>query len=117
GAMPREIIRDAQVPIIALVHHPLGYEPGLPEERAKQLIANERAALKLARRVVVTSPFTKRLLAEAFEVQPDLITVAMPGTEPAERASGSVPGQQLRLFSVGPITPRKGYPILVEALA
>ena len=117
GAMPEEIIRDVRAPIIALVHHPLGYEPGLPEERAQQLIANERAALKLARRVIVTSPFTKRLLTEVFEVPTDLITVAMPGTEPAERASGSGPGQQLRLLSVGSITPRKGYPILVEALA
>lgn len=117
GAIPEEIIRDVRVPIIALVHHPLGYEPGLPEERAEQLIASERAALKFARRVIVTSPFTKRLLTEAFKVPPDLITVAMPGTELAERASGSGPGRQLRLLSVGSITPRKGYPILVEALA
>ncbi len=41
----------------------------------------------------------------------------MPGTEPAERASGSGPGQQLKAAQVGSITPRKGYPILVEALA
>ncbi len=42
--MPAEILhlRDVRAPIIALVHHPLGYEPGLPEERAKQLIASER---------------------------------------------------------------------------
>src|SRR5690606_11382057 len=85
GAMPEEIIRDVRVPIIALVHHPLGYEPGLPEERAEQLIASERAALKFARRVIVTSPFTKRLLTQEFEVPPNLITVAMPGTAPAER--------------------------------
>ena len=117
GAIPEEIIRDVRVPIIALVHPPLGYEPGLPEERAEQLIASERAALKFARRVIVTSPFTKRLLTQEFEVPPDLITVAMPGTAPAERASGSGDGQEIKLLSVGSITPRKGYPILVEALA
>nr|PZN74004.1 MAG: glycosyl transferase family 1 [Pseudomonadota bacterium] len=117
GAIPEEIIRDVRVPIIALVHHPLGYEPGLPEERAEQLIASERAALKFARRVIVTSPFTKRLLTQEFEVPPNLITVAMPGTAPAERASGSGDGQEIKLLSVGSITPRKGYPILVQALA
>ncbi len=68
--MPEEIIRDIRAPIIALVHHPLGYEPGLPEERAQQLIASERAALKFARRVIVTSPFTKRLLTEASRFHP-----------------------------------------------
>ncbi len=30
--------------------------------------------------MIVTSPFTKRLLTEVFEVPTDLITVAMPGT-------------------------------------
>ena len=35
GAMPRGLIAAIRQRIIALVHHPLGYETGLPPERAK----------------------------------------------------------------------------------
>lgn len=115
GAMPESVVRRIRQPIIALVHHPLGYEPGLPEERARELIDLERKALKSAKRVIVTSPFTKRLLVAELGVPEAAITVAMPGTEPAERAHGT--GQPLQLLSVGSITPRKGHPVLVEALA
>ncbi|MCL4767585.1 MAG: glycosyltransferase family 4 protein [Hyphomicrobiaceae bacterium] len=115
GAMPADLLAGVRQPIVALVHHPLGYEPGLPEARVRELIALERQALTFARRVVVTSPFTRRLLVSDFGVPEAAITVAVPGTEPAARAHGT--GQPLQLLSVGSITPRKGFAVLVEALA
>lgn len=115
GAMPESVVRSIRQPIIALIHHPLGYEPGLPEERARELVDLERKALTFARRVIVTSPFTKKLLVAELDVSDEAVTIAMPGTEPTERARGT--GQPLQLLSVGSITPRKGYLVLVEALA
>lgn len=115
GAMPEDLVRGIRQWIVALVHHPLGYEPGLPEERARELIRLERRALAFATRVIATSPFTKRLLVSEFDVPEDAVAIASPGTEPAERAHGT--GQPLQLLSVGAITPRKGFTVLVEALA
>ncbi len=114
GAMPRDLIASIRQPIIALVHHPLGYETGLSPDRAKALIESERQALALARRVIVTSPLTKRLLAAEFDVPEGAITVAIPGTLPAPRAQG--PGTPLHLLSIGSVSPRKGFPFLIDAL-
>lgn len=115
GAMPRELIASIRQRIIALVHHPLGYETGLPPERAKALVESERQALALARRVIVTSPQTKRLLTEEFGVPGSSITVAPPGATAAPRAEGT--GTPLQLLSIGSVSPRKGFVYLVEALA
>jgi glycosyltransferase involved in cell wall biosynthesis len=125
GALPREVIAAAgERPILALVHHPLGMEEGLSRERAEALLASEKAALALAARVVVTSQYTARLLAERFGVSPDRIHVARPGTEvPKRRAlSDRVPRPSpspgvVHLLAVGAVTPRKGYDVLLEALA
>ncbi|TGE02250.1 glycosyltransferase [Methylobacterium nonmethylotrophicum] len=116
GALPPEVIRAAGRPVAALVHHPLGYETGLAPGRAASLIASERAALAQASRVVATSRFTARMLADAFGVPPGRLTVAEPGTAPAARVRPR-PGPSLRLLSVGTVTPRKGYDVLVQALA
>lgn len=115
GAMPESIVRSIRQPIIALVHHPLGYEPGLSAERGRELLDLERKALTFAKRVIVTSPFTKSLLVNEIGVSKEVVAIATPGTEPAPRAHGT--GQPLQLLSVGSITPRKGYAVLVEALA
>ncbi|KTS36477.1 glycosyl transferase family 1 [Methylobacterium indicum] len=116
GALPPELIRAAGRPMAALVHHPLGYETGLSPERAATLVAGERAALALASHVVATSRYTARLLTAAFGVAPERITVAEPGTAPAARVAPR-PGPHLRLLAVGTVSPRKGYDILVRALA
>ncbi|AWB22259.1 glycosyl transferase family 1 [Methylobacterium currus] len=116
GALPPEVIRAAGRPVAALVHHPLGYETGLPPERAAALVAGERTALALASRVVATSRYTARLLAAEFGVPSGRIAVAEPGTAPAARVAPR-PGPQVRLLSVGTVSPRKGYDVLVRALA
>lgn len=115
GAMPADVISTVCQPIIALVHHPLGYEPGLSQQRARKLIELEKRALSFAKRVVVSSGFTKRLLVSEFAVPAEAITVAEPGTDPAERAHGTE--MPLQILSIGSITPRKGFIFLVEALA
>jgi glycosyltransferase involved in cell wall biosynthesis len=115
GAMPAVVIRRLQQPIVALVHHPLAHETGLPDERVRDLLAREKAALAFARRVIVTSPTTGRTLVQEFGVPAAKIAVAEPGTDPAPRAHGS--GPPLQLLAVGSIVPRKAYDILVRALA
>jgi len=103
-------------PLIGLVHHPLALEWGLSAERADALRRSERAALAAAREVVVTSPATAKLVASDFAVPSERITVARPGNDPAPRARGSR-GAAPHLLSVGAVTPRKGFDVLVAALA
>lgn len=115
GAMPVDLVAGFARPVVALVHHPLGLEHGLSPERRAALLASEAAALARARRVVAASPETARLLAADFAVDPARMVVAEPGTEPAARARGT--GTPLALLAVGAVSPRKGFPVLVDALA
>jgi glycosyltransferase involved in cell wall biosynthesis len=115
GAMPEALIRGFGRAIVALVHHPLGLESGSSPERQAALIVSETRALALARHVIVTSPLTARVLASDFGVAPERITVAEPGTEPALRARGT--GEPVQILAVGAVSPRKGYEVLVAALA
>lgn len=115
GAMPADMLRRLERRVIALVHHPLALETGLDDTRRKQLIESEREALAVARHVVVTSPSTRRTLVADYGVAEAKITVAEPGTDPAARATGT--GAPMQLLAVGAVTPRKGYHVLVEALA
>jgi glycosyltransferase involved in cell wall biosynthesis len=122
GAMPADVIAAARGPIVALVHHPLCLETGVSAERQAVLKASETAALALARHVVVTSATTAGTLMAQFGVPAEKITVAEPGTDPARRAKASrtVRGRtsdRLELLAVGSIVPRKGYDVLVAALA
>ncbi len=103
-------------PLIALVHHPLALESGLSAEQAAVFKASEIAALAHARHVIVTGPATARCLTRDFGVTPERITVVCPGTARAQCAAGSSDGV-LRLLSVGAIVPRKGFDVLVAALA
>lgn len=114
GAMPPGLVAGLDRRIVALVHHPLGLEPGLTPAQQAELIANEAQALAHAARVVVTSPLTGRLLAADYNVSVERIVVAEPGTDPAGRARGT--GSPVELLAVGAVSPRKGFPLLVTAL-
>jgi glycosyltransferase involved in cell wall biosynthesis len=114
GAMPADVISAIKQPILALVHHPLYLEAGIPPARAAQLKASEQIALERARHIIVTSFATKRILVAEFGIATTKITVAEPGTDPAARASGT--GTPLQLLAVGAVSPRKGYDVLIEAL-
>ena len=115
GAMGFDLINRIRQPVVALCHHPLALEAGLDEARRAQLHMLERNALARARHVIVTSPMTARILAEDFGVAPDSIMVAEPGTDRAARAKGT--GTPAHLLAVGSIVPRKGYGVLIDALA
>jgi glycosyltransferase involved in cell wall biosynthesis len=103
-------------PLVALVHHPLALESGLTAERADALRHSEQAALAEVREVVVTSPATAKLVASGYGVPAKHITVARPGSDPATRAARE-PNEVPHLLSVGAVVPRKGFDVLVSALA
>lgn len=115
GAMPASLVRGIGRRIVALVHHPLCLETGVPPARAAELKRSETEALGLARHVVTSSGTTGKTLMADFGVPASKITVAEPGTMPQARAQGST-GGPLRLLAVGSIVPRKGYDVLVDAL-
>lgn len=103
-------------PLLALVHHPLALEAGLSEDQAIALRDSERAALSAVQGAVVTSAATARLVAADYGVPAENITVARPGSDPAPLAPGSRDGI-VRLLSVGAVVPRKGFDVLIAALA
>lgn len=117
GVLPEETAELARrVPVIALVHHPLGLETGLDAERRRALLDSERRALAATRHVVVTSRATARTVTAEFDVPAARITVAEPGVDrpsPFARTDRQPPV----LLAVGALVPRKGYDVLIEALA
>ena len=106
----------ARNPLVALVHHPLAFESGLSRADAETFRASERSALAHARRVIVTSAATAQLLTTGYGVPAERITVARPGSTPVMPAHGSGDGI-VRLLAVGSLVPRKGYDVLIAALA
>jgi glycosyltransferase involved in cell wall biosynthesis len=117
GVMADEVVvLQPHHPIVALVHHPLALETGLSDDEVAALRASERAALACARYVVATSAATARLLTADYGVPVDCLTVVQPGTDRAAQVPRR-PGEPLSMLAVGAIVPRKGYDVLVEALA
>ena len=117
GALPEvaQALRDTHR-LIALVHHPLALETGLSAKESTALRASEQAALACTRHVVATSTTTMRILAEDFRVPSARLSVIEPGTDtpvtvPRWRAD------VVALLAVGAVVPRKGYDVLVTALA
>ncbi len=122
GVLPEAAARLAgRNPLIALVHHPLALEWGLSAEQAKAFRASERSALASVQGVIVTSPTTAQLVASDYAVPMERITVARPGCDPMPMAQGPMAqgsrGGVVRLLSVGAIVPRKGFDVLISALA
>lgn len=99
--------------LVALVHHPLADETGLDQATREHLRDGEMLALRAARGVIVTSPFTAHRL-DAFGVPPGRIRVVEPGVDkkPLARGGSAVP----TLLCVGSYTRRKGQDVLLAAL-
>ena len=120
GAMDTVVAPHAErLRWLALVHHPLHLETGLPEAVRQQLLGDETRAMRHARRVVVTSQRTARDVA-AMGVRPDRIAVVEPGTDPVDPTPTPMPGKTdgpLRLLCVATLTERKGHALLLQALA
>jgi glycosyltransferase involved in cell wall biosynthesis len=102
--------------LVALVHHPLALETGLSPEETKRLHASERGALSLARHAIATSAATARLLVADFGVPSQRLTVVRPGTDRVA-VTARDNRTSVSLLSVGSVVPRKGYDVLVAALA
>ena len=116
GAMPGEAERErTRLRLLALVHHPLALETGMAADVAAALERSERRALAAVRRVVVTSAATAETLA-GYGVTPPCVVVIEPGTDPAAIARGSG-GPDTHFLCVASVVARKGYDLLVAALA
>ena len=123
GVMP-EIARQLALthPLIALVHHPLALEAGLGVAQAQAFRRSETDALSHASHVIVTSPATARTLITEFGLPPSRVHVVLPGTD-RSKASLSVQSEQMstgqgpHLLSVGSITRRKGFDVLLASLS
>lgn len=115
GVMPQALFDGLDLNFVALVHHPLALETGLIGADADRLRASETTALKTARTVIATGPDTARTLCSDYGVPSEKVFVALPGTDPAARAIGN--GATPQLLTVATLTHRKGYNILVRALA
>jgi len=121
GAMPHDLVAALPNPIAALVHHPLALETGLAAEVAARLADTEQRALAAADHVIATSQTTAETLTRDYAVNRAKLTVAMPGTMQRPRARSSGVAAQgdgaVTLLSVGAISERKGYDVLVAALS
>jgi glycosyltransferase involved in cell wall biosynthesis len=103
--------------LIALVHHPLALETGLPSAEAAALQEQERTALSFAHRVITTSATTARTLVAGYAVPDERIAVVQPGTErPQEQPARAANADNVTLLAVGSVVPRKGYDVLLAAL-
>jgi glycosyltransferase involved in cell wall biosynthesis len=125
GVLPdaAERLRESHA-LIALVHHPLALESGLSAAESTALRASEQRALACARHVIVTSAATARLLAAEYRVAPMRVSVVAPGIDaaasahpPCQVAVGPGRGGTVALLAVGSLVPRKGYDVLIAALA
>lgn len=117
GALPEAAAAlGATRSLVALVHHPLALETGLSAAASASLRASERTALACARHVIATSTTTARLLAADYDVPSERLSVVEPGTERVATGPRRVESV-IALLSVGAVVPRKGYDVLVAALA
>lgn len=121
GGLPEIAHRHAgRLVLIGLIHHPLADETGMAPDLRQRFLASEAKALAACRRIVTTSEFTARRIAElglaSSEAQRDRIRVVPPGVDEAapRRSHGS---SIQRLLCVGSLVPRKGQDLLVDALA
>ena len=115
GGLPEVAVRHGgRLALVALVHHPLADERGLSLARRHCLLASERAALAAVGRVITTSPWTARRLAD-FGLQRSRVSTVEPGVTPLALARAD--GEPPRLLCVGTVSPRKGQDLLVRALA
>ena len=118
GALPDLAEREGQrLRLIALIHHPLALESGLAAAARDALLRSERQALGHARGVVATSATTAHCLVTDYGVPRARIHVARPGTDPLRVAPRGARRDPPHLLSVGAVIPRKGYDLLVAALA
>jgi glycosyltransferase involved in cell wall biosynthesis len=112
---PVLLAHRARLSLIALVHHPLARESGLPRLARQQLFDSERDLLRHVAKVIVTSPATAKML-HLYDVDAGRIAVVRPGTDPVFQTSRPKRGT-VRLLCVASLVARKGHSALIAALA
>jgi glycosyltransferase involved in cell wall biosynthesis len=95
-----------------LLHMPLA--TALDTHHDARAERSERAVLRAAASVVVTSAWTRRQVLDLYELPADRVHVARPGVDRVPAPARPVPG---RLLCVGVLARHKGQDLLVEALA
>lgn len=113
--VPGTVVPHAsRLALAVLVHLPLADETGLPPALAADLTERERATLRAAAAVVVTSRWAAGRIA-GHGLDAARVHVAEPGTDAAPLAPGTDGASGL--LCVASVTPRKGQDLLVEALS
>lgn len=87
--------------LVVLLHMPVGG-------------ADEHAALEAADAVLATSRWSRQWVLDHHGLPADRVRVAVPGADRGPRVTGSASGGNL--LCVGPVTPDKGYDVLLDAL-
>jgi glycosyltransferase involved in cell wall biosynthesis len=115
GVLPGHRIAALAQPVVALLHHPLGLETGIPPARRDAMLLVEAEALAACVHVITTSRTTADTAIALLGVPPEKITVAAPGLDraPAALRRGAPP----MILGVGTISRRKGWDVLANALA
>jgi glycosyltransferase involved in cell wall biosynthesis len=116
SAMP-EVLRThaARLPLLALLHMPLGATPDEDSERLARLRETESSALRSAKRVIVTGRASLATL-RGYGLPSEHVMLIEPGTDVVETARHRSAGP-IRLLCVATVHPHKGHELLVEALA
>ena len=99
-----------RLPVVVLLHAPVGQWSDCADTRAA-----ERAVLAAASAVVTTSGWTRDWLLTHYQLPPDKVVTALPGSEPARLAPGTDRGGEL--ICVAAVSRAKGHDVLVAALA
>jgi glycosyltransferase involved in cell wall biosynthesis len=114
SAAPEALVPHARrLRLVVLVHMPLGHRPA--DGEAGVVRAREREVLSAAAAIVTTSAWTRRRLAELYEVPGDRVHVAEPGVDAAGLAPGTAAGDGL--LCVAAVTPDKGHDVLIDGLS
>lgn len=117
GALDPLQVGLIKAPIVALVHHPLALESGLPQDVQDHLWRTERDNLRHAEQILVPSPHTRAILTERYDVDAARIHVALPGIDLLAPDTPVAPESPPLILSVGILHPRKGHDVLIDALA
>lgn len=116
SALPGLVGKHAsRLRFVALVHHPLADESGISSDQRRSLFDSEKASLKHAQRVIVSSPFTRNRLQD-FDVEPARCDVVEPGIDDAPFNAVRDDANPVRLLYVASLTERKGHLDLFEVL-
>jgi glycosyltransferase involved in cell wall biosynthesis len=107
---PEVLVPQSQrLRLVVLVHMPLGHRTVDDDFRRR-----EHTVLSAVAAVITTSAWTGRRLRELYELSADRVTVAAPGVDHAELATGTAAGGAL--LCVAAVTFDKGHDVLLDAL-